>query len=162
MSGIDAIGLVYGYGQNEDGTIDEQTRERCIIAFRLYNRNRIHRIFITVSASKNGKLMAEEMGSFFLACGVPSRDLRIDLRGGNTAGETDVCLTLAGTTPVIPISTWYHVPRIWWLWLCRGYITFPRASWKAAHWADLKIEPLKLLNALFRPRRSSKIIHGPK
>lgn len=155
------IGLVYGYGQKANGSIDEQTEGRCEKALELYRQGKIQKIFLTVSAGKNGKLMAEEMKRFILGRLLyPTENILVAPCGGNTAGETDVLLRQVihqGEFRVIPISTWYHLPRIWWLWLCRGYLVWPRASWRAAHWADLRIEPLKMLNALLRPYRSSKI-----
>lgn len=158
------LGLVYGYGQLKDGQIDGQTTERCRKALNLYESGKIQRIYITVSAEKNGIRMGQGMKQFFLDHSVPEEHVIFDPRGGNTAGETDVFLSLAKdhvngeSFKAIPISTWYHIPRIWWLWLSRKRLVSVGISWNEAHWADLRIEPVKLAYALLRPHRSSKVV----
>ena len=154
--------LVYGYGQKSDGRIDEQTQARCEKVLDLYKRNKIDRIFITVAARKNGIRMADDMANHFSYKGIPQKSVLVFPFGRNTAGETDVFLKIVRRLygkfgyRVVVVSTWYHIPRIWWLWLVRRRPIRVGISWRHVHWADLKIEPLKLLNALLRPIKSSK------
>ncbi len=170
------IGLVYGYGQEADGSLNPQTTARCEVAAQLFRRRRIHAICLTVSAQKANHLMADGMRACLIDRAVPNDAILVDPRGGNTAGETDCCLEIMerevaanpqlnvtmADVEIIPISTWYHLPRIWWLWLWRGrLIRRFGISWRHAHWADLKIEPFKFLNALLRPRRSAKLVCNP-
>jgi vancomycin permeability regulator SanA len=133
-------------------------------AVKLYHRGKVDKVAITVSAKKVGIPMGVMMDDFLMDEGVRERDILVDLRGGNTAGETDVFLRLAerhfgrrGFRPVA-VSTWYHIPRIVWLWLVRGWIPRVGISWREAHWADLRIEPFKILKSLLHPLRSSKQI----
>ncbi len=157
------FGLVYGYGQLCNGRIDGQTTGRCEKALELYRKGKIQKIFITVSAKKRGIYMGQGMKQFFLDQKVPEVDIVFEPIGRNTAGETDAFLTLARyhnnykTPRAIAVSTWYHTPRIWWLWLTRMKFVKVGISWKEAHWADLRIEPVKMLNALLRPHSSSKM-----
>jgi len=153
--------LVFGYGQNADGNIDEQTRDRCMKAAELYRSNQVWNIYLTVSASKNGHSMAEKMAEYLVANGVRRESIVIDRRGGNTAGELDVFLSILqfGCGELVLVSTWYHLPRIAWLALWRlGIDQFSlRVAWNHAHFkGDVLVEFLKLTNAILRPRKSSK------
>jgi len=155
------VALVFGYGQKDDGEIDEQTRDRCFKAAELYHKGEIRMIYLTVSASKNGVSMAMAMGEFLLGQGVDDRDIVIERRGGNTAGELDVFLGLAsGQDCLWLISTWYHLPRILWLALWRlPWKKFRLAvAWRHAHFKDDVLKEFaKIANAILRPRKSAKV-----
>lgn len=154
--------LVFGYGQKRDGSIDEQTQNRCEKAVQLYRQSKIQKIYLTVSAIKNGVSMAEAMRDFMVCQGVKEADTVIERRGGNTAGEMDVFLSLLPRgSKVVFVSTWYHLPRILWLALWRIPPTrfALSAAWGHAHFrVDVLVEFAKLANALLRPRRSSKVL----
>jgi hypothetical protein len=49
------------------------------------------------------------------------------------------------------VSTWYHLPRIYFLWLVQGRLVKGAASWRDASWIDLLLEPLKLIISLLFP-----------
>jgi len=159
--------LVFGYGQKTDGEINEQTRDRCNKAISLYHEKRIGKVYLTVSAVKNGVSMANEMKKYIILGGVNEKDILTDPRGRNTAGEMDVFFQLIpNTSMIIFISTWYHIPRIIWLSLWR---LPPRKSlllwfkvgiaWKHTHFkGDFLKEFLKIANAMMRPYKSAKMI----
>ncbi len=154
--------LVFGYGQKRDGSIDEQTQNRCEKAVQLYRQGKIQKIYLTVSASKNGVSMAEAMRDFLVCQGVKETDIVIERRGGNTAGEMDLFLSLLPhDSKAIFVSTWYHLPRIFWLaiWRIPAARFSLSVAWRHAHFkADVLIEFAKLANAILRPRRSAKVM----
>lgn len=151
-------GLVYGYGQLKNGDLDNQTRARCEKALRLYKSRRITKIYITVGAHKNWVLMGQKMREYFLASGVTQCDAIFSPLGHNTAGETDGCLLLiVKKEKIIAISSWYHLPRIWFLWLVRGRWVHLAGSCEGVKATDLFWEPLKIANSILRPISSSKI-----
>jgi vancomycin permeability regulator SanA len=153
--------IVFGYGQKQNGKIDEQTKDRCQRAVWLYIIGKIEKIYLTVSASINGVSMASEMKSFLVSRSVSEADIIVERRGGNTAGEMDVFLSLVPSgSKVVFISTWYHIPRIFWLALWRislSCFSFGIA-WRYAHFkADVLIEFAKILKAVLCPRKSAKV-----
>jgi len=153
--------LIYGYAQLKDGTLDAQTKARCDVAARLYGKDKIEMIFLTVEVSKAGVPMAEAMKDYLRSEGVFGDDIVIFRHGRNTAGETDAFLSITASgdrRSVYVVSTWYHIPRILYLWWVRGVIPRTGISWRKAHLADLLIEPLKMLNAILRPRKSAKVV----
>ncbi len=153
--------LICGYGQKADGSLSDQTRDRCNRALDLYLQRIVYRIIITVSAEKSGKRMADAMRDYLISRAVRPEDIKIDPRGGNTAGEIDVFLEVIKKevhVGIMVVSTWYHIPRIWWLCFVRGHRTKCGIAWKYASWADLRIEPLKIANSILRPFRSAKIV----
>ena len=154
--------LIFGYGQLADGSLDAQTRYRCRKAVELYQAGKIKVVFLTVAASKTGVLMAEAMRDFLVSQGVDREAIGLIPQGCNTAGEMDVFLQgLTKDTPVVFISTWYHIPRIVWLALWR--LPWRRirigVSWRHAHFrADVLVEFAKLAKAFLWPRRSAKVV----
>lgn len=157
--------MVLGYGQDSRGAINAQARNRCDAAVRLYLEGRILKIFLTVSAQKNGVYMADGMREYLLRRGVPKRHIIFDLRGANTAGEMDIFLThRSAGEKVIFVSTWYHIPRITWLaaWRMSWKDFSTKAAWRHAHFVqDFLVEFLKIANAVLRPRKSAKTVLSP-
>lgn len=160
--------LVFGYGQTADGSIDAQTRDRCLTAVKLYLLREISVIHLTVSASKNGVRMGDAMRDFFTSHGISSSKIVSDLRGGNTAGElrvfldeADVRFDLGRGESVILISTWYHIPRIVWLasWRLPWNQFEVRTAWRHVRFkGDILVEFLKIAKAVLRPRSSAKVL----
>ena len=154
--------LILGYGQKKDGAIDEQTEDRCRKALRMYREGKIEKIYLTVFASKNGVSMASAMRDFLVGQGVFENDIVVERRGGNTAGEMEVFLSIVpNEAKVVFVSTWYHIPRILWLALWRVRLTrfALGVAWRHAHFkADVLIEFLKFANAILRPRSSAKVL----
>lgn len=161
------ICLVYGYGQLADGALDAQTKARCRRTLTLFQKKRISNILITVGMKKQNRFMGEEMQNFFLQHDVPQKHIFFSPKGCNTAGETDECIALMHTffpntnVSVVVVSSWYHLPRIFYLWLARGYVVACFASYRATHLKDLLIEPLKMINAILFPFSSAKIAPLP-
>jgi vancomycin permeability regulator SanA len=158
------VALVFGYGQKHDGKIDEQTRDRCEAGAKLYRQGKVEKIYLTVSASKAGIAMASGMRKHLVSQGVNDQDIVEERRGGNTAGEMIVFLSLVPLeTGVVFVSTWYHLPRIFWLALwrisCRRFRL--KAAWRHAHFrADVIVEFAKIANAFLQPKSSAKVLQN--
>jgi hypothetical protein len=154
--------LIYGYAQQEDGSLDYQTMARCDVGAALFARKKVSRIFLTVEIGKAGVSMAEAMKEHLLRSHnemMPSNVVILPF-GRNTAGETDALLAYPPFEEfkrVYVVSTWYHIPRILYLWWVRGRMPRPAIAWRGAHWIDVFVEPLKMMNSLLRPRSSAKL-----
>ena len=153
--------LIYGYAQKVDGSLDYQTMARCDVGAALFVREKIQMIFLTVEIGKGGVLMAEAMKEYLLhSCNkiMPSHVVIVPF-GRNTAGETDALLAHAPfevIERVYVVLTWYHIPRILFLWWVRGRMPRAGISWYGAHFVDVIIEPAKMFNSILRPRSSAK------
>jgi vancomycin permeability regulator SanA len=156
------VALVYGYGQAKDGSLVEQTIERCHIALDLLERGEVEKIYITTGSIQTRKYMGAEMQRWLIDGGAEEDQVCFVPAGFNTAGETDALLQVLKyqQVKVVPVTTWYHAPRMCWTWLVRGKIIWPAVSWHAANLSDLLLEPLKIINAILRPWSSSKWIGG--
>ena len=157
------VGLIFGYGQKADGSLLDQTIDRCDRGISLYLSGCLDIICLTANVDVNGISMSEMMRSYIVSRGVKSRDVIVISWGKNTAGEMDVFLGLMQLqAQVVFISTWYHIPRIIWLALWR--ISPTRFSvgvaWKHTQFrGDFCMEFLKIINAVLRPYSSAKFSH---
>lgn len=157
---MNRVAIVYGYGQLANGELDEQSIGRCRRALALYQTREVREIFITVGADRNGILMANKMAEWLVVHGVWTFDVATEPLGLNTAGETEICHRLVDKAErVTAISSWYHLPRIWLLWLLRGRLVRLAGSSEGVHLKDVLIEPLKLLNSTLRPFGSAKFVN---
>lgn len=106
--------------------------------------------------------MATAMQEFLVEQGVNENDIEIERRGGNTAGEMDVLLSIVSDkTKITFVSTWYHIPRIAWLalWRIRPSRFTLGVAWRHAHLReDVLFEFLKIANAILRSISSAKIL----
>lgn len=157
--------IVYSYQQNPDGSMDPQTRSRCQRALALYQDlfrlKRQGKLCIVNGVKKNDILLAEEMRKFFLAESVPNEAIIVSPHGLNTAGETDTCILILCEQLIRPravhvVSSWYHIPRILFLWRVRGWNVVGSSSYDGIRIIDLLLEPLKFLNSFIRPFASAK------
>lgn len=157
--------LIFGYGQKSDGSLDNQTRDRCIRGVRLYLDGKVSSIYLTVSAEKAGRSMANGMADFIQGRGIPRRNIHVIRQGGNTAGEMDVFLrNVPAMTGIFFVSSWYHIPRIVYLAMWRlSWKDFSvSTAWRYVHFkADFLVEFAKIANALIRPLSSAKILTSP-
>ena len=153
------VALVFAYGQNDDGSIDKQTEARCETAVELCVSGYVDKVYLTCGVSKNGRQMVDEMAAYLKKCGVWPQDIIVDPRGFNTAGEIDAFLKLAADDEVVTaVSSWYHLPRIWFLFWIRGQTVRAAASCGGVKYSDYLLwEPLKMINAVLRPFSSAKI-----
>jgi vancomycin permeability regulator SanA len=153
---------VLAYGQERGGGIDEQTKDRCRRALKLWRRGKVQTFYLTTCCAKDGVGMAEAMREFLMRAGVRRCQIVVAPHAGNTAGEMDVFLSLVPRGAKITfVSTWYHILRIIWLAMCRRPLRFKVvAAWRHWHWwADMGKEFLmKLPNALIQPYRSAKVL----
>lgn len=147
--------------------MDRQSRARCEKALEVYRAKRVFfadaKICITVAVATNGVLLGEKMREYFLKEGLPPDDIFYSPQGFNTAGETDSCRFLLRKKlfreqcSIIAVSSWYHIPRIYCVWLTRGCRVTGVSSWRGTRFVDLLLEPLKIANFLLRPFASSRM-----
>ncbi len=157
------IAIVYGYVQLANGDLDAQSIGRCKKALDLYQRGKVDEIYITVGARRNGRLMGGKMKAWLMTYGgLTTSEVILDARGLNTAGETELCSVILGLRAdrckVVAVSSWYHLLRIWLLWLWRGRMVRLAGSTEGVHLKDVLIEPVKLVNSTLRPFRSAKFV----
>ncbi len=157
--------LLFGYAQNEDGSLVPQTCSRCDKAAELYHKGQIERIYLLAYTSKGGQPMAHEMRNFLIARGVPAEKITVERRGGNTAGELDVFAAMVPKyEDILLISSWYHMPRI--RFLAQKRFTNARTSFAAAFGhvhpvGDVLMEIPKFANSFLRPFASAKVLPSP-
>jgi|GEM_PF-2795152 len=156
------ICLVYNYSQLEDGSIDPQTEKRCSIALGLYRQFRVQKMVITVAGGKNGVLSGEAMRMYFVKNGVKETDIYFEPLATNTAMETDAAIGLlerklpGQSYYIVPVTTWYHAPRVMLLWLVRGYMVNVYYSYARAKWVDVRNEPVKFVKTIIFILRNSR------
>ncbi|MBI3633155.1 MAG: YdcF family protein [Candidatus Vogelbacteria bacterium] len=154
-----SVGLICGYGQLADGELLPQTEARCQKAVEIYLAGEVDTLIIACYVETAGVTMGSKMREYLVSSGVPSDKIIVDERGMNTAGEIDVLREhLKPDDKVVCISNFYHLPRIWFLFATRGYNVSLSGVLKATNLSDLFWEPLKILNALYRPKSWSKIL----
>jgi hypothetical protein len=89
--------------------------------------------------------MGQKMVDYLISLGVRKKDIIFSPRGLNTAGEIATFIKIAPLQDTLwVVSSWYHLPRILWLFWVRGRLVWPACAW-CHSWADLRVEPLKLL-----------------
>jgi vancomycin permeability regulator SanA len=156
-------GLVFAYGQEENGELKNQTKSRCQKAVELYHEHKVDKLYVTAHASLGGVQMSNKMRDFLVEHGVKAEDIVVDTRGGNTAGEIDVFKELAPKNEEYAfISSSYHLRRIRFLAskrFARGKFELYAAKDVDIHFLlDFLMEYLKQLKAFLRPIASS-IVH---
>ncbi len=150
---------VMAYGQAADGSLCPQTISRCNVAAGLYRRGKVHMVYLTCADLKNGKSIAREMALYLVVNGVPVSQIRFILAGSNTAGEIEGCtyLLLKGDT-VTAVTSWYHMPRVMYLWLWRLKIVRPAIAFgHVQFYGDFLKEFVKFANSFLNPRRSARV-----
>jgi vancomycin permeability regulator SanA len=148
------IGHLFAYQQNDDGTLVPQSAARCLAAAIAYHNGRMNRIAITADISRGGTSIADAMKQWLVEHDVDPRDVVINHFGSaNTTTEIEAALLfcIGPDDQVVAISSWYHLPRIWWLYRVRGIRARLVPAWGGTSLMDIILEPLKLLNNVFRP-----------
>lgn len=151
-----AIGLVHAHGHSGED-IDEEAKARCRKAASLYALGKVQKLYITAATKQGKSPMHMAMTECLKNYGVHPDDIIVLPKGCVTAGEIDVCISLMEDSDrVISISSWYHLPRVWFLWLTRGKIAGVTAAefYKGVKARDLLMEPLKFLFHILRPKWS--------
>ncbi len=157
-------GLVFAYGQEDNGELKAQTKSRCEKAAELYLAGKVKKLYVTAHASVGGIHMSHKMRDLLIELKVRPEDIVVDTRGGNTAGEIDVFRQLVPKGEKLAfISSRYHIKRIKFLAGKR----FPREQFEVyaaknveVHFfLDFLMEYLKRIKAFLRPITSS-IIHS--
>ena len=154
------IALVFGYGQKANGGLVPQTIARCDKAAEIYRQGSVEILYMTCAVySANKVSMCEKMKDRLVEQGVPDSAIRIVPRGTNTAGEIDTFLkNISSNDTIIAISSTYHLPRIWFLFLTRGVLPKLAGTMDHTNRGDILLEPVKFLNAILRPFSWSKTV----
>lgn len=154
-----ALCLVHGADQYPDGRINDETKARCNKAIKLYRAGRIEQVFIICCSERGGRSLAQGMLEYFVSRGVRRQHIIVDSRGMNTAGEIDVFLSFVGDkAQLVDVSSWYHVPRIFLIYLLRGRMVRHYASFAHTRLHDVIREVPAACKNLLRPRKSSKVL----
>lgn len=156
------VGLVYAYIIGEDEILHTQTEGRCRKALKLWRAGKIDEIVLVCACKVGKKFECDIMKKWFLDEDVPIQNIRTFPWGYNTVGETEGCETFYALSrkrvKITAISSWYHLPRIWCLWLIRGRIVGCAPSFTGMFTRDILFEPIKFFNSLARPFSSAKTI----
>ena len=154
------VGLLHAHDRKGTGIMNRQTRIRCNKAIQLYKNSKIERIYITAASEKNEPLLSKAMGNYLVSQEVPLGAIIVDPTGHGTIGEITTCKSyLEKTDKVISISSWYHLSRIWFLWLLSGRFVRLACS-GGGEWQDVVLEPIKFLWAVF-PKKVKERIRRP-
>lgn len=154
--------LILAYGQEETGELKPETKDRCLAAVRRYVRlvglGRKCLLFVANTSAKmvgdQAVLMGEEMYKYLVhQPGVSYEDVFYTAREGvfggeNTGGEIDSVLEFLRHRHWISLvclgfaTTWYHVPRVFYLLLMRGWWPWPICiAWRYFEWVgDVLVE----------------------
>ena len=138
---------------------EAESMARAKRALELWKIGRVFAILITCHDSKHPELILN-ISSFL---NNETHGYCIIYEGGiNTAGEIDTCIKYledpqrkstigTGGMPsgtkyrIYSVSSFYHLPRIYFLWLIRGKIVRLVASYQNISWKNLLLDLLKLI-----------------
>lgn len=148
---------IYAHVGSSFEIVDRQTQHRCNRALIAHHQYPSLPILIAVAIKKKGGWVGEAMKKYLVDRGVPSQQIIFEPSGYTTIGETNTFISIMRQhhpqqpSPIIVVSTWYHLPRICWLWLVRGRLVKVAAAQQGASLIDIVLEPAKLLINLFLP-----------
>lgn len=161
MSPKNKVCLVLAYGQDNLGGLVSQTKARCDVATRLSKEGRINIIYLTCACEKANKGMAWEMKNYLENQGV-EEIIILRPRGLNTAGEiTHFLHQILKGEKLWVVSSWYHIPRVVWIFLTHGQLVRPVWTW-ACSWPDIWVEPVKLFKDVLTLGRDIKLTLLPR
>lgn len=145
-----AVILLHAHEQNKDGSLNNQTADRCDKAINVFKKRNDAVIYITVSNEKSGKMIAFEMKNYLIKIGISKESIKVFPEAFNTIGEIKVALKyMEGDEKIISVSSFYHLPRIFIMWLLKGKLVVVKASYRGIYLKDLMLEPLKMVYFLY-------------
>jgi len=156
---------VYAHVGSSLETVDRQTQLRCDQAIIAHRQHPYLPILIATAAKKNREWVGESMKNYLVERGIPVGQIFFKPGGHTTVDETDAFLSLVcqhssqSASRIIVVSTWYHLPRICWLWLARKRLVKMAIAWKGSSLSDLILEPAKLLINLLLPFYVPPLLH---
>lgn len=170
--------LLHAYDQNADGLPDIESRARAKKAAQVYQRlvqqqgKKVGKVGLVVSycGIRSGRRFVDTMADFLVSHGVARQDIIKAPFGQNTAGEIDSCIAfiLRDYWPyvsfqrkdwrVVSVSSFYHLPRVWYLWFRRGWRPGVVGSFQAVHYGSVLKEVLKIGHSLVRPFASKMTV----
>ena len=119
--------VVYARGLKSDGSVCDEGRLRCDLGLEMAKA--IPNSFIVLGAGipEYAELnyvssLAEAMAIYFANNGWPREKILINPKGYETVGETIAAyeaIKKSGKGPITVVSSWYHVFRIWLIWIFR-------------------------------------------
>lgn len=142
--------VVYGADFTKNGLLGPETKKRCKKAASWYRGNNTRFIMTPegyapfFKGPKHEQSMASMMKEFLELIGIPSESIIAEERSWNTLAETLSAINIIEerklSQEVIVVSSWYHIPRIWYLWKRKGWKVKISAS-GASHplWVFLEI-----------------------
>lgn len=123
--------VVYGADFTKNGLLGPETKKRCRKAARWYKRNNTRFIMTpegyapSVKSPPHTQSMASMMKEFLQFLGIPSESIIAEGRSWNTLAETLSAIHIIKkrklSQEVIAVSSWYHIPRIWFFWKRKGW-----------------------------------------
>jgi len=163
------LGLVHAYYIYKDGVFHPQTEGRCRKALELLLRGKIDTIIIVCACKLDDQFYCDIMKKWFIDHGASKSRIFVSVCGYNTVGEIEgfeaVCRFLCickhkhcFCLKLTAISSWYHIPRIWCLWLVRGRFVKCSASFSGTFTKDFFLEPIKFVASLCRPFSSARTL----
>lgn len=151
------IGLLHGHDRSRKGTLNRQTIQRCKKAVELYKKGAIGKIAITIRSRNPLANLAWEMRHFLITSGIPESDIIVRAEGDDTVGEVLACmLCVSERDGVVSISSWYHIPRVWFIWkmICGRRVNL--APSRGGDWLDVSLEILAFPVSFLRFRKKSR------
>ena len=147
--------LVLAYGQDETGALAPQTRDRCLVAASLYRKGKVSELYLACACGSANRSMATEMKLCLQSAGVENKDIKVLPFGLNTTGEIDIFLESTPNRKRYVVSSWYHIPRVLWLFATKNSRVCLAWTWTCAPY-DLLIEPVKLAKDIIWLGRDGK------
>ena len=152
------VALVFGHKQLPNGAASEQLMRRCERAIALQKSGVVDAVYVLAGVERCGVSMGREMELILLSRGVPRDKVICSFTARNTVQEVDGFLRLISASTqrsrhrLFAVSSWYHLPRILWLFWVRGRFVNLRAARRGGvSKLDLVLEVVKFLYNLADP-----------
>lgn len=113
------IGLVFGAGMRDDGSMSPMQSDRVKEGVALYKAGKVSQLIMT---GDDGGMKADEVGAMraaAIAAGVPEDKVRTDPHGYRTYESCYREANVYGIKKVIAVSQSFHLPRI--VYLCENF-----------------------------------------
>ena len=106
------VAVVLGTTVYPSGALSERLHVRLEAGRQLYATGKVTKILVSGATGVEGVNEAEAMAAWLIQQGVPAADIVVDPSGANTRLTAQNAAILLGKgTPVIAVSSWYHLAR---------------------------------------------------
>jgi vancomycin permeability regulator SanA len=107
-----AVAIVLGTTVYPSGALSERLHVRLEAGRQLYVAGKVSKILVSGATGVEGVNEAQAMATWLIQQGVPSADVFVDPSGANTRLTAQNAAQMLGKgTPVIAVSSWYHLAR---------------------------------------------------